>query len=378
MAGGSAAKAGIRSIAWLGVIAALWPCEAAGSDGRRSSVVDTAIAASTAEADAFVEALGELVRHLRLRMRVERRQDPPNEATWPDDVVASVWIDARAADRIDIRMTTGGGASPRTYDRTLARGGSTALVAEEVAQVVRAALESILETAPEAPALANDETAPHPASSAPVSPEAVPRAAPPARVASSGGFGLDAVALVSERAISAVAGPIFGAGAAITASVGRAPWRPSLWISGAYDPRVDVQNGPVNFDVIAASFRLIPGIELVELDALQVDLGVGGGVDIFQVTPLVVRGSRAIFDQPARTADLVLASQLVMRVRIASQLRLIFGFDLDYDGSPQSTTPAGGRALGPHDLFERWRLRPTTELGLCIPLWGSGACANAH
>ena len=289
-----------------------------------------------------------------------------------------MWIDARAADRIDIRLTTPGrGVPPRTYDRTLARGGSAAILAEEVAQVVRAALESILETAPQGPASALDEVSSKPAASAPVSPDDVPPAAPRSHVQSSARFGLDAVAFVSERAISAVAGPIFGAGAAVTASVGRAPWRPTLWLSGAYDPRVDVQNGQVNFDVSVASFRLVPGVELVQLDALQADLGVGGGIDMFQVTPLVVRASRAVFDQPTMAVDPVLAGQLVMHLRIASQLRMTFGFNLDYDLSVHNTTPAD-HAGGPHDLFELWRLRPSTELGLCIPLWGEGACASAR
>ena len=79
MAAGRGTRPGIRSIAWLGAVAISWPCMAAGSDGPGAAVVDTAIAASNREADAFVEALGEPVRGLGLAMRVERRQDPPTK-----------------------------------------------------------------------------------------------------------------------------------------------------------------------------------------------------------------------------------------------------------------------------------------------------------
>ncbi len=331
-----------------------------------------AVTASSEEADAFVEALGDLVRGLGLRVRVERRPNGPPESSWPNDVVVGVWIDARAPDRVDVRMTSAGRGVSRTSDRSIAREGSTAVVADEVAQVVRASLESILASAPEELA----EAPASPVSSAPPAVEVEPHA--PSSHGGQHGFGLDFAAFGSERAMSARSGPVFGVGAAFAVSAGRAPWRPSLWISAAYDSRFDVQSGSATFDVGTDSFRLIPSVELLALDTMQVDLGVGGGLDLSQVAPLVVRASQAIFDTPTRFVDPVLSAQLLLRLRLASQIGMLFGFDLDYDCALHTTSFPDDHPRGPHGTFEPWRVRPAIEFGLCIPLSNGSACAKPH
>jgi hypothetical protein len=128
--------------------------------------------------------------------------------------------------------------------------------------------------------------------------------------------------------------------------------------------------------VSTASVRLIPDVELVHLDTMRVDLGVGGGLDFFDVAPLVVRATSAVIDTPTRTVDLVLATQLVVRLRLASQLGLMFGFDLTYDCAPHATTAPDDRPGDLHDSFEPWRLRPAIEFGLCVPLTSGGGCGR--
>jgi hypothetical protein len=367
-------RSGVGAIG-LGAISVLWPWPATGADRLDPAVVDATIAASNQETGALVEALEDRVQRMGLRMRVERRQDPPQDGSWPSDVVAGLWIDARAADRIDLRITSvRDGSSLRAYDRSLARGESTALIAEQVAQVVRAELESILATEPAEPARAIAEVPARPASArVPVEVTTLPSA----HVASPGGFGLDAVAFVSERALSAQSSPVFGAGAAVGVSAGRIPWHPGLWVSGAYDSRVAARSAHVTFDVSTASFRLIPTIELLDLDAMKVELGVGGGLDLFDVAPLVVRASQAVFDPPTRTVDPVLAAQILLDVRLGAQVGLTFGVALDYDGSLHSTPVSNDQAGGPRDTFDPWRLRPAAELGLCVALSSGGVCGKA-
>ena len=361
---------------WLAALPILWSHAALASESPTPSVVDTAIAGSTQEADAFVEALGDRVGRLGLRLRVERRQDAPDETSWASDVVAGVWIDARSPGRIDLQMTRARG-TPRSYDRSLVRDGSTAVVAEEVAQVVGAALESILATQPDDAAIPAASDAPIAPPQAPAPPEANPPP-PPARVTPSAGIGLDALAFVGERAMSALSGPVLGAGAAIVVSAQRAPLHPSLMVSGAYDARFDVQRAQVTFDVGSSSLRLIPGVELVDIDALKVDVGVGGGIDLFEVSPLVVRESLAVFDTPTRVVDPVVDAQLLMRLRLASQVRMIFGFNLDYDCALHTTTAPDDHPGAPRSTFEPWRLRPAIEFGLCVPLTSAGGCAKAR
>jgi hypothetical protein len=190
------------------------------------------------------------------------------------------------------------------------------------------------------------------------------------------GFGLDLAAFGSEEAISAGSGPVFGAGAAVAISAGRAPWRPSLWISGIYDARFDVRNGNATFDVGTTSFRLVPSVELIELDVAQVDVGVGGGLDLFRVAPLVVRSSTAVFDSRSTSADPVLTGQLSIRIRLAPQIALLCGFDLDDDWAPHSTTVAGDRPGTRRGEFEPSEFRPSVEFGLCVSLTSGGACGR--
>jgi hypothetical protein len=358
----------------LAVSGALLPDVSRSSEPAERSVVDAAIAASKPEADALVEAIDDAAGRLGLRVRIDRRDDGPPSSAWPDDVVAGVWIDARAPDRIDIRMTSvRSGSAPRSFERSLAREGSNAVVVGEVAEVIYAALESIRASTPEPPRAI--ESAP-PDTRAPAASDASEGAVHAVSPRVREGFGLDAIAFGSGRAMSARSGPVVGVGAGVDVSFGRVPWRPSVWLSAAYGSRFDVQSGPVTFDVAASSFRLTPGVAILELEVMQMDVGVGGGIDLFRVAPLVVRNTQAAFGQPTTFADPVVTGQLLVRLRLVSQVRMTFGFDVDYDCAPHEVSVAGGRPGRPPDTFEPWGLRPSLALGLCIPLSSGGACTN--
>jgi hypothetical protein len=331
--------------------------------------------ASSAEAEALAQAFAELGPRMGLRMRVAREEDAPSSPPSSGDVFARVWIDARSGDRVDVRIApVAGGARP--YERWLPRDGSVAVVTDEVAQVVGAALESMVAVEPRVTihdgADGSPDVGPAPTNASPAPPSPAP--------AHSGqhGFGLDLAAFGSEEAISAGSGPVFGAGAAVAISAGRAPWRPSLWISGIYDTRFDVRNGNATFDAGTTSFRLVPSVELLELDVAQVDLGVGGGLDLFRVAPLVVRSSTAVFDSRSTSADPVLTGQLLIRLRLAPQIALLCGFDLDYDWAPHPTTVAGDRPGARRGEFDPSEFRPSVEFGLCVSLSSGGACSRPH
>jgi hypothetical protein len=346
------------------------------SEADERPVFDAAIAATDTEATALVAAVEEVAARLGLRVRVEHRDAPPADASWPDDVIAGVWIDARAPDRIDVRTTSVRAGSPaRSFARSLARAGSPDVVVDEVAEIVRAALESVrasrLDPADVDP---GRRTAP--------APEPPPTASTPS-LSHEGphGFGLDLIAFGSERAMSARSTPVLGAGAALEASFGRAPWRPSLWLSAAYGSRFDTEGGAVTFDAGASSLRLMPGVGLLDLDAMQLDLDVGGGVDFFGVSPLIVRGTQAMVGPTTRYADPVVTGQLLMRLRLVSQVRLTFGFDVDDAFATATTHPTSvgiGRGTGPRDTFVPWTVRPAVAVGLCVPLSNGGACTNTR
>jgi hypothetical protein len=370
------------------------------SEAAARAVFDTAIAASDAEGSALVAAIEEVASGLGLRVRIEHRDAPPDDASWPDDVIAGVWIDARSPDRIEVRTTSGRAGSssrspsrppspsssrrpsrspPRSFARTLTRDGSEEVIVDEVAEVVRAALESVEAAGPETTGeSAPDDVHPDGPDLVPSEPAESPPASPPAPHERPHGFGLDLIAFGSERAMSARASPVLGAGAALEASFGRSPWRPSVWLSAAYGSRFDAQGGPVTFDAGASSLRLLPGIGLVDLEAMQLDLDVGGGVDLFSVSPLIVRGTQATVGPTTHSVDPIAAAQLLMRLRLVSQLRLTFGFDVDYDLAPHDPPPPTGRGMEPHSDFVPWTFRPAIAIGLCVPLSSGGACTNSR
>ena len=242
-------------------------------------------------------------------------------------------------------------------------------------------LESILAVDVERPSSARD------ASAGPLVvalPEARPAAASKAMAT---GVGLDFGAAVTEQAVSPNSGPIFGVEAGVRISLPSR--RLGLVASGAYDPRFDAPNGPAISEVSVASFRLIPSIELIDLDTFGASLGGGGGGDLFSVAPLVVKGSMAKIEKAMDEVDPVVSGQLVLHLRLAGRLALIMAFDLDYESLesrgrrpfPGSLRPTGARvravASSPDGCFRRvcalhggWSLReptPVNALGHSTP-----------
>jgi hypothetical protein len=363
----------ILAAALLVLSTAAAPRSALGVEGTKRTTVDVAVSdPSNDEADALVQAFEDLGASSRLHMNLSRRGDEPPEVPWPDDVLARVWIDAREPDHVDIRVSRrGGGPLPAPpEERVLPREGSRAVLVEAVAQVLRAELDSMADIDAQESAVPADA----PATPIPPAPEA-PR--PPslhdAEKKPGGSSALDLAAFGTEEALSARSGPVTGAGVGLGVSAGRAPWRPGLWASASFDSRFDAQGGQVVFDVAATSFRLVPTLEVVELEAAQLDVGVGAGLDLLRVSPLVVRSSNAVLDTPVRWADPVVTGQIVMRLRIAPQVSATFGLDLDYDLSPHVTDVPGNRPGTWRGSFELWQLRPTVSFGLCVRLWGDGA-----
>jgi hypothetical protein len=352
-----------------GVLGMLWPSSASGAPDAQRQVVAVEVNAAEDEAGALAVELGDVMQHFALHMRLERRSEPP--LLWPSDVLASVWIDASHLDWVTITVIDlNSRPDGQRYVRTLVREGSVAVLTEQVAQVVRASLESILTVDVERPSSALD------AAAGPLVvalPEARPAAA---SKATAPGVGLDFGAAVTEQAVSPNSGPIFGVEAAVRISL--LSRRLGLVASGAYAPRFAAQDGPAVSEVSVASFRVIPSIELIDLDTFGASLGGGGGGDLFSVAPLVVKRSMATIDKAVEQVDPVVSGQLVLHLRLAEHLALMLAFDLDYDLSNReaASPPRGGVPPGP--AFEPWRLRPMVAFGACLPFTAAGACASAH
>jgi hypothetical protein len=354
--------------------------ETPGTTGVGRGFVEMAVAASDDDTAALVDALRELVGRLGLGLRAARADAPPwanGTASTDRDERARVFIDNRFADRIEITASAvKDGVASAPVTRTVPRAESTTIVVEQVAHAVHATLESLLSIGPDAAAPPEANAAPTVQPLA-VAPAPVPASdtSPPGPARRRGGFGLDAAAFASGRGMASNIGPVIGGGGAVNLAAWHGPLRPSLWIGGSYNAAFDTQEpGVVALETAVTSLRAVPSVELLALSLLQVDLGVGGGADIFHTVP----GSAGLSVAVGATktlGDPVLTAQLIARIRVISGARLLVGVDVDDDVRGHRYTSKDG-AGNSTPVLEPWPVRPSAMIGLCVPLVGAAACAS--
>jgi hypothetical protein len=342
--------------------------------------VHVAIAANDREAPRLVEALDELTARLGLGVRATRGDVPPWEAAGapvdPEEK-ARVWIDARAPDSVSVDACAlhAGTAFPCVH-RLLPRSGSSAVVIEEVAHVVYAALESELMAEPPAPPPVSVPSPP-PVSLIPaLQPSPAETATPPSRA--TGGLkratlALDVGAFVDSRMLARSTRVDLGGGAAIVVS-SPSFLRPSLWLSGDIQSPFSATGPGLDLTTTVYSFRAIPAIEVLRFPFIQVDLGAGGGTDVFHDTPYDPRLPYVgAAPAPSTHVSAVFTGQLLARMRLGPSARLIAGLDIDWSPDQHRYEELGPSGT-PTVVLQPWKVRPGALLGLCIPLAGPGAC----
>jgi len=370
--------------------------EAAALPDRRG-VVDLAVAGSDDDVAALVDALRELVGRLGLSLRAVRAAAPPwGQGVAPDsDERARVFVDERFPDRIEITASAvNGRVASAPVGRSVPRAESPTIVVEQVAHAVHATLESLLSSG--APGSPGSPGAIPPQPPAPlieppvvaVAPAVPPVASPPAQIAQvespqtrparrRGGFGMDATAFASARAIASTS-PVMGGGGAVDVTAWRGPWSPSLWVGGSYNAAFGAEEQGVPLSTAVTSIRAVPSVELLELALLELEIGAGGGVDVFHAVPGEAEANTV--PNPATTRfDPIVCGQLVARVRVLSSARILVGVDIDYDFRRHVYTTdyiASGNFIPVGTVLEPWPVRPSAMIGLCVPLVGGPACAG--
>jgi len=123
-----------------------------------------------------------------------------------------------------------------------------------------------------------------------------------------------------------------------------------------------------------SSFRAVPAIQVVGLRVLQIDLGAGGGADLFHST---TENPRVPFiGSPPATENHVspvFTGQLIVHLRLGPSARLLAGIDIDWSPGQRRyevLAPTGT----PTAVLQPWTVRPGALVGLCIPLAGPGGC----
>ncbi len=128
--------------------------------------------------------------------------------------------------------------------------------------------------------------------------------------------------------------------------------------------------GPVGSVELSAhasiiSLRLLPSIELFHGRWLALDLGAGGGVDVFTVTPgrANLRGHRSTPLGPQSTrADPILSAALTAHFGLASGVALLLSAGLDVDLAAREYVLGEGATNVP--VLSPWQERPMILAGL--------------
>ena len=340
-------------------------------------VVDVTVAGSDEDMDRLTDTLREPLESLGLRVRVAPAEpaagapSPAGSGSATEPSRARVWVDARQADIVDVLIQAGSiGESAEPIHRTIPRDASPAVVAERVAYSIRASLESLLAT-------------PRPTrspSARPPSALALPAPAPstpPARSPPPSGFGLDAAAIGSGRAVASST-LAFGGGVALDVAFwGRLPWHPSVWLAGTLDAPFETTTPEVGLRTTMTSLRAVPSVELPRLGPWRLAVGVGGGVDLFYVATGPTDAS-PITLRPATTyANPLVEAQVLARVRLLSRVGMLLAFSLDYDTGPHHYIEYDRFGV-PSPVLAPWTVRPAVLLGVCVLLTGASGCAGAE
>ncbi|MBW2457668.1 MAG: hypothetical protein JRI68_24400 [Deltaproteobacteria bacterium] len=308
------AASSIGALAWAAAVLVMAATSAAqpadgptgpdpqGQPGDRSRpVVAVSVAGDEAAAEALERALTELLGRLNASLslrRVEGLNQAPERP--PEQAAAWVGIDVSHPDRAVVTVVDRA-AGAATVWRVLERRTSRQILLDEAAHVVHAAVESLLSgqranggqagtTAPPDGASAPPAVTGSPAVPAPASPAHAPRTAPlpPAPVAAPPPperplWGLDAAALLAGHGMADNAGLVFGAAGALSAGYRQGPWRFGGWLTAEYRVPFDVDDSETSPRAQAVALRTFPTMGLLQTPALSLDLGVGGGIDIFTV-----------------------------------------------------------------------------------------------
>jgi hypothetical protein len=336
-------------------------------------LVVVSVSARPDERSAIVEALREPIDSLGLAMRVAHVDDaPPSWGPTAAGTRARVWIDARPVDHVDIFVWTVRGPPEAPGHRVIPRSGSSAVIAEEVAFVVRATLESLMsEPPPPPPPPPVAFVAPVPSVDvAPSPPPAPPIGKPSER------FGFDISAFATAVGVASST-PAFGGGLGLdVAFPGVRPLRPTLWFGASLNAPVEAMTAEATLETTLYSVRALPELELFEFGRVHLAAGAGIGLDLLRTVPgQGSMPSTVTLSSATVQADPVVEAQLLFHAPLAHSVGIVLGLDVDYDVTSHHYIETDGSGAM-STVFAPWAVRPSAILGLCLPLAGESGCAG--
>jgi len=349
------------------VAASLAPRTALAQERETRTTVQLVLAGNAEERAAFEASLRELAGRLGLRLEVRtvERVDLGDRGGLAREspALATVWVDLAATDRAATVLVEG--RSGRiVLEREVTRGPtsasgerSSAIVVEELAHIVHAAVEEMAEQE------RNRPQAPPP----PADPPKPPRD-------ESAGWGLDAGALAGSRMFGTGALFVVGGGVTVGVASSRGAFRPELWLSGTFHVPYEVKGSMVDVQFSALALRLSPTLRLFGGSSWLVEAGPTAGVDVLWSSPRssTVPASKLRGDRV--DASPVVGGLITGRLGVAKVADVFLQVALDADLAPQRYVLRVGKDT--EGVFETFRLRPSLSLGFAFNLVGSSPYAH--
>jgi len=323
-------------------------------------VVDVAIAGDAAEAAALSDTIRELLARLHVGV-------VPAGAGGGARAIAHVTIDLTGEGAAIATVTDATSGELRLH-RAVTREGSKAVVREEIAQKVQAAVEAeLLERQARASPPPGDGRAgggPAPGGARPAANEP-----PPERPVS-----LDVGVLGGAGGFASQVGPAFRVGGEATLALTGSP-RPFVSIAAAYAlPFESSDARPVIARAAVTSGRALFGVEVIRLGRAAIDAGAGGGLDVLHVEGHSAVLPRSHLLPASERVDAIVSGAVSLHVALTSDVSVTVIGLADLDLAARRYVLSRGPEAD--DVFVPWRLRPTVLAGLSLRALGGARGAS--
>ena len=343
------------------------------------------VAGASSDATSLDDTLRELLGRLTLVMESQSvarldTEDASFRSTARPSMLARVGIDLRAND-VAVVTIVDGRTGDVTLERSLRRDGPPPVVREEIAHVVQAAIEPMVlaerdrasgpvPAPPPPPPPPPPETKPPPPEPTPAPTliaEPTPRDAVTPPPGARSPLALDIATVAGAGGVAPGAGVVARAGGGATL-VYRRSVRPSIGLSAHYVFPFESRLGG---RARARRRRVVPrdgGLEVFGSPLFAVDVGAGGGVDLFSVEPRSNALPSDRLGMSTTRADPVATAAITGHLAIGAgtALSLLLAADVDF-ASPHWVVVSDG---GVSDAFAPSRVRPLAMLGFTFTAVG--------
>jgi hypothetical protein len=163
------------------------------------------------------------------------------------------------------------------------------------------------------------------------------------------------------------AGLVFGATGALSTGYRQGPWRFGGWLTAEYRVPFDIDDSEASPRAQAVALRTFPTVGLLQSSAVALDLGVGGGIDIFSVDYRLADAQGQGTRQTSTKIAPIFTSMLVFHLALVDnvQVSALAGIDVD------PSRPGLEVRHGLSDEAQPWVVRPALMLGASFTLLGT-------